>query len=459
MKDSFFYFLRPVSNFLNWILFLSGISSLEMKIFSLAINILLLCSFYYFLSDIFNFNNIKVSKSFVLMFTTMFFVSDISIDWNIWISQRNELLMILFYILSFKYYLKFLNNYNFKYFAIFALLYFFSFLSKQSSLHLPLVLIVLHFWGGTKFKINSNSYIVILGLIFIFGLIFNLYFLDENEINLVIDNLWKKPFALAGTTVITIFPLLGSIVYDYLAQNSNIALLLIIPSLILFACFYFRSRNIIKKYLYIFLIFIITFFPMLGHAVYNRNHSIQVIFFITILSLIITKYKYYIRYFYIYLLIYFILSIFNSNFKKDEYKSFVNNDNYISSKLSDYLEKRSTEDIIIIANPKSDLLSYVYFYYKNHAFGKSNLLISPVIANGDYQIKLDNNIFDIYSIESNPQLAPSNLIKNSPFIISKKIKSNYRFYSLIRFSIPAFYDLKKISLIYFKNYEWHEFEH
>ncbi len=171
IHNSFFLFLRPVTYFSFWLNIVAGLSPFYMKIFSLIIHLLLVISLFSFLKELSACFEKKINEFWLALFVLFYSLSEVSTDWIVWLSQRNELLMMLFLIISLKYYLRFINNYKIRNYIPFIAFYLLSILSKQTSVNLPLVLLLLHIWDYEKFKLKSVLYLAIpfvIMLLFVF---------------------------------------------------------------------------------------------------------------------------------------------------------------------------------------------------------------------------------------------------------------------------------------------------
>lgn len=450
---SFFLFLRPVTYFSFWLNIVAGFSPFYMKFFSLMIHLLLIVSLISLFKEI-----SSVYKKFINIFWLAFFVflfslSDVSTDWIVWLSQRSELLMMLFLILSLKFYIRFTDDYKLTNYIVFLLFYLLSVFSKQTSVNLPLLLLLLHIWGYGKFKLKSVKYLFAPLFVMLFILILNVEIIDSESKALFYSNLWKKPFAIVGTLLITLFPFLGNKIYNYFMGNTSLAsvLLMILVTLIIVLIFKYRSKS--RNYIYLSFIILATFFPLIGQSADDRNRSLQILILTIILLLGFLKGYYGKLLLITYASIYIILNTLNAFYKLDNYNEKVKADYQVVSEYDEFIQIHNNNNSIIAANPIFDMIDYIYYYYKNNEFGKYNLNATPIIAQGNYDVEIQSENISVSS-KPNSIVGFIDLDNNSGFKITDYEQGDKRSFKKITITAPDTISLKNKKIFYYKNGEW-----
>ena len=175
-----------------------------MKFESLFLFILGVILFYLTLRIVIKFLNIKIPEGLIFAGAFLFLFHPDSLLLNIWISNRTELLSLIFYLLSiYSFFLFFLKEQK-KFLIISFISFLLGVLSKQQGIHLPLLLLVFYS-VFLKNRIDCNKRILTTYFLFSFILmivITSVNVLSENEtIALALDNYWKKPFSFVGISI------------------------------------------------------------------------------------------------------------------------------------------------------------------------------------------------------------------------------------------------------------------
>jgi protein O-mannosyl-transferase len=96
---------------------------------------------------------LSVERNLSFFFTLVFAIHPLLTNAVVWIPGRNDLLATLFSILSFRYFIKYLNGLNKKYFVLHIVLFWIAILSKEVALILPLLcLLYLYFYEQKNFS-------------------------------------------------------------------------------------------------------------------------------------------------------------------------------------------------------------------------------------------------------------------------------------------------------------------
>ena len=477
--EIFFLFLRPTAYFTFWVDFgIFGTHSSLMKIHSIVYLIVFQISFLLFLKEVFKFFNKKYKEIYILFTTLIIAIHPIFLNSVLFIYNRNEILVILFYTISLLmvlYYLKF----NKDIFLLFYLLfYILSILSKQQSLHLPLlVMFVMLISKGYISKAQKNKIITfsIIGLmIMIMFIVLNIMlYSSEVDKSLFLENWWKKPFAILGSIVITIFPILGKNIYEFFILNKSFAFIILFVLLILL--FLFRKSLKIKlgTVVKIIIFVVIVFFPrMLLEGTQERINSIvafwtffMISFFIISLSLK-ARYKYSIYLLLISIIVVNSLWVFNFN---QEARKFGD----IELSKLDNLIKNNKDNYFLLVGYRSLVIPFEYYFYKNEKFGsyKDKFKLSNVVYDFNFTTKLEyldiinnehilvNVIGDsliVKALSENISLnlaLPLNYYVEELKLLESRL-SKIRGYDYLALEINVNQVMKERKLIYYNGVEW-----
>ncbi|MEW6196860.1 MAG: hypothetical protein AB1521_17060 [Bacteroidota bacterium] len=395
-NSQFFISLRPFSYFNLWVDFnLFGNNYIAIKLLSLAYHLVLVLSFYFLMKKVINLFSLQVGNIIPFLVTIIFSIHLDSLVWIYWISNRTELLMSLFYVLSALFFLKYFDSPKKLFLLLSLACYIISVLSKQSALHLPLILLAIFVQNKDKYEINRRnfSYYFILSILILIllSIVNALVYGTGMEL---ISNLWKKPFTLFGIFIHTLIPIYSTYIYNYFLVNKIAAAgLLISLSVALFLILKYLKVKWRNVYLIILLMVIILYPRIFAYGSQRLNGIIIIwlciglLFLISMIRnksigmIILTSI----------VLLYTFSFISRSNellriFKFEE-------DNF--QKLTTYLEKNKGKTLIICSD-SYDLLPYKYYYYKYNKFGVAgNLISSPIF----YELVLVNNHLQLFNKE------------------------------------------------------------
>jgi hypothetical protein len=227
-KEIFYLFIRPISYFSFWLDYhLFGEYAIAMKIVSLLLFLGFLSLFYYFLIKVSEVTNIRFNGISAFFACLIFSFHADTMLWITWISNRTELLYMFFYLCS----LIFVFNYftspksTWGYLIGYIVCYILSIFSKQQSLHLPLLIIMIVFTLRNSINKEKLSLLlkssICLSFIIPFFSILN-FFLYGGKLD-IMQNLWKKPFSIVGILVYSIFPFWADNIYGFFVNNRYLA--------------------------------------------------------------------------------------------------------------------------------------------------------------------------------------------------------------------------------------------
>jgi hypothetical protein len=192
---------------------------------------------------------------------------------------------------------------------------------------------------------------------------------------------------------------------------------------------------------------------LIGHAVDGRNHSIQILLFTILLFVGFLK-SYYSKLSFIFLTIIYVSLNFTGAFSKlENYSETIKSDYKVVEDYDTFILTENKENSIIAANPLSEMIDYIYYYYKNNELGKYYLKATPIIAIGDYGIDIDEKRISVLS-KNTSYLSFNDLDNNSNFKIIRREPGENRSLKLLTITVPDTISLKNKDIFYYKNGEW-----
>ena len=201
-------FLRPLSYLSHFFDFLIWkYNSSAMKYESLILLLITISLFWITLSKIQVFFNKKKNNLMIFLLSLIFSTHIIAVTPVLWISGRNELLMVLFYIICVYLLFRFLEDSNRTLLYFVPLVFILGILSKQQMIHLPVLMLI--FILFFKKNIEKEKFIWAIRIIFltifislIFVLLNLFYIIDTSDnVSFLWENISKKPFSIIGSLV------------------------------------------------------------------------------------------------------------------------------------------------------------------------------------------------------------------------------------------------------------------
>ena len=469
-REVFYLFLRPISFFTFWMDYqIWGYNSLMMKIVSFALHLALIISFYKLLKEVSDFLKIKENRFVLLLIVLLFSSYPANYYWIVWLSNRTELLVALFYCLSFLFYFKFLNqDYDKSKYLILSFTFFcLSILSKQQSYHIPFILIILNYLFKERIIFSKRRWInklIILEILILVPLIFLNLFSQSADASLFISSLWKKPFAIIGSLLFIINPYFGEYLYTFFLFHKGAVIFLAVLIFILISIFYLRYR---KKFQFrdviaVAVLILVSYFPRFFTVTGGRINTIQVIIFVVILFILRDKLKRNIYYIVVVLLlttnILTTILFFNVEKRVQKYHK----------ELIEELSSVADQNTYILAKYDLNLnkvaVSYELYFIRNGKFGQEEINSSPIAyfdINGfefihkkrriSYQ--RNNNFIKITTIDDKVVLWDQNFYQSSKVVVKDKVKDKSgRGYSEIKFIIPE--KFRNSKMIYYNGERW-----
>lgn len=469
--DMIHMLVRPLTFFSFWFdCIVLKSSSLHMKIGTLLLHFCFISVFFVFTCDLLKYLKFNIYVYKLGIITLIISVHTISMWWIILIGLRNELMMILFYTISLYSVFLFIKTGKNYFLVISLIFYIFSFLSKQQSLHLPLIVLIILIFFKNNFEKEIRLkllYFVSTALIFmVIFLIINGHYYESSTNLLSFSGLWKKPLSALSSIGLALFPFETDILYNYLIVHVLTAIIIfsVLTGVILFL---FAGNLYSRKILLCTgLIFIISFFPVLAAEITLRIISIQVFLVYLFLALFVHKIK--IKNYIVYpaLILILCLNIHASLKQFFDEESLNNKRKDCIVKLDDFIKTSGGENkILITSSPFGLYIPYQYYYYKNNAFGKDSLTDAPFGWTYYFKNFYAKEIRNTGEILMNTRLKDSTIIlepakdyiklftdNTKNFKIIKQTKDNLKGYTEIEFIAPDIY--RDYTKIYYNGTEW-----
>jgi len=465
-SDPYFLFSRPLSYFFMFMDYhLLNLNTDVIKIIHLGFHIVFISLLYYILNILSNILKFKSNYIFNFIICLIFSFSEISLDWIMWISNKTELLMSLFYILSLFFIILYLKRENNIFLFLYILFFIFSALSKQSSVHLPILIIILAFSLKQFYDFKKIKKIIIasiIGIIFSFFIISIFYNVDLSYQ----DFYWKKLFSAFGNLFLVIFPYKsGNIYWLFLSYKWLAVIIFLIIIVLIFAVK--KIKKSIKTVLLISFTLLISLYPRIITETESRTLSIQLLWFILILTFLVYKYVELKLFKYIILLFFLSINVLNFCDTFDFNKNIIKFRHY---EAEIFLKKyQNNKNLFSVISFNNYIFPYYIYFIENSAVGKDSISISPFDYNwipqsdfdpGDVKKSLVRCLKskDTITMETTSDKLRFYINNLNKFYKEYKILditySEYRGINKIVFILPDFYTKNNYKLVYFDGLKW-----
>lgn len=442
--EKFFLFLRPITYFYLWLQFhIFSDSAILMKYFGCLINIATIVLLFLTIQIGNNKFRLSLNPWIVAILCMALGLHRDYAHSILWISNINELLASLFYVMAFYVLLNDIEKPKNIFFVLF--LFTLSVLSKQQGLHFPILLILyrLYLAGSLNSLEKRNLHLLICGSLFVAVLIIiGTYFIYIGDNNQLLESLWKKPFSIVGTLFYMLFPAIGENVYNYFMIYKSIAFItaIFLITAIIILCFiykesFYRWR---KTILCILLVTCIVFIPRIAVEGGERLNGIPLLWLTVGLLFLFGSIKKGIVY--IVLCVLVLQNIYSGIMVKDELWHQENRMRYFINKVLDY---RQVYDQPLYIIPSISKMSSVFYKLENNKFDVyKQLLFSDIIAKNrisqeflqTISVRRENKIITV-EVDSASLTYLLMRKKHNLSIISYK-KSNMGGYSMVTFELP-----------------------
>lgn len=390
----FFLFTRPVSYISLWIDYNLFADNYQLiKLVSLVYHIVLIISIYFLLLNIAKRFNLQIPSLAITLLCVLFSIHLDSLVWIYWISNRTEVLMILFYVWSILAFLKYSDTSLNKFLTYSLLFYLLSILSKQSSLHLPFIFLLVFIYHK-KVGVNFNRRLIyFFSISFLLLIAFSLLNYTIYSENLqVTNNLWKKPFTFVGILLHSTIPLLSGYAYNYFILNKLTAAVLLLLLLLIISTIILSKRFNPTKILLVFFLSLIVLYPRIFAIGGNRLNSVIVLWLYIALLFYLSSIRdqLLIHVSLSVMLIFYTYSFINRSqnlFSIFEYE----NKNF--SGLVNYLNTSGSKTLVLCSD-SYDIIPNKYHYYKTGKFGLDSTIISSPIF---YELVLVNHDLSLFN--------------------------------------------------------------
>ncbi len=467
IHEFYYLFMRPITYFSFWLDYtIWGQNAVAMKFTTLIFHLAFITSFYFLLAELCTLVGIKLNKWIILVLTTLVSFHPDNIKWIIYINNRTELLVVLFYTLGLLTLIKYIGSKNGKVtLAIGALCFFiFSTLSKEQSMHFPLLPIFAIILMKNKISSDKKQNLLIIsivGMAFVIVLLLIHAKLYSAQTNLVYANIWKKPFSMLGTLLCVINPYSGELIYQFFLNNRSLALISLLVFVVTITYYFVKTRPNLKTVVVFASFCVAIFIPRIFAAGGSRLNSIQIIWFFIFL-IICYKYAKYQKTMKVFLFILLFATSANIMINiKDESRYQQLCETEIKS-----LVKLYDKYTFIAVSRDPNNLPYYYFFEKYNKFGKEDLNISPfyyhVIAQYYWGKQLEK--INCYKNFDTIVISPSYNQVNLAYILDEGWLAKYknlehkrkagRDYQLIKYMLPSKYHDYKI--IYYNGQLWQQ---
>jgi len=411
--ERFFLFLRPISYFSFWLDFhLYGNNPIPMKIFSFVLHLVFLLYTFKLIETFSIWFWGKVNYKVLIFLMILLSVHRDSNIWVYWISNRTELLYILFYVIAIYNIMLFIQKDQIRYLVGYSIFFILSILSKQQGSHLP-VFVIFFLWIMRKNIPNTIRKKVIITSIYLISLVIVLsvfnYLLYQDSIPWE-ANFWKKPFSLIGILLHSFLPGVSNYIYIYFLYHKGIAvfILALITIIILFLVIKLKFKLNIKIF-YFLLSVLIIFYPRILAVGANKKLKFSFLFFSGLIIIYsVTMFTECIN---------LNQQIIKANREVQDFNS-----NYGSM----------LDDVISIGGFQSYYMNEYLFFLNNHKFGKYPNFQMPLLVYNVYYNKIYNE--KVISCE-----------ENDNYIL---VRSNNQYVFLtINSTLPEKKDLFKINIL------------
>ncbi|CAN5669955.1 hypothetical protein BH10BAC5_BH10BAC5_14490 [soil metagenome] len=373
--EKFYFYTRPITYLISLmdIKFFSE-NPFQMKLFSLLLNSILIIALFYLLKEVSAMFVKKISGIAILITLLLFGLHPNNMWWIYWISDQNEMIMILFYIVSLFSVIRYINTSEKKYLVSYLLFYVFSIFTKQQPLHLPVMVLIIAYYFKNNFSTKQFWQIKVFSIYGIAIMTIYSFFTYINSTNdFKFEYLLKKPFSLGGNLLYVIFPYNSLANYEYATEHKLVVYLLVSLIIILTSILIYFKYLSFKVFTFSLLILVVSFYPRLIDGANNRINTIQVLLFCILIFIAISSKFNFRKYVISGVLIIIVLNCYETNAIVSYYKSLKN---LQLDQATGYNEGEYDKKTAIIAF-WSHLLPYQLHFIRNKAFGKDDISILP----------------------------------------------------------------------------------
>ncbi len=469
-SEAFFLFMRPLSYISFWFDYIVfNANPILVKFFSLFLHLVLVVSIYLLLKK-FTFLILKKNDNLLIFLAALIFSFHLDCAiWIYWISNKTELLALLFYVLSISAFIKYNDTRRTTYILLCALFFLLSITSKQTGLHLPVLLMFIVYLLNWKFDNDNRRKII---TFIAFGLVVMIlfstvnYYVYKSDLN-ISQIFWKKPFSFIGNFLHVIVPYHSQNIYNFFLVNKTLAIILLGFFVIaLLSVLIFLKKEKSKVVLFGLLFVLIIMYPRILAVAEHRINGILVFWFVLILALCMHKLKkeVYLIIMPVILFYFLITLIIRIGELENKIESY---DNYIM-KYTNIIKSSAKKDLVVIAENNFSL-NYQAYYHLHKSFGCMDGVINSPVFYDVSLVYFDIEHFykpfiSVYRSENSFRVESLNdLIFLS--IDRRRVKDYYLFtkiipqyksreYKQINFTLDNSFPVDEYNLIYFNGIDW-----
>jgi len=468
------YFLnsRPLSYlFFKLYYTLWGLNSVGMKMSGLLIHLGLMVVFFRLIVNISRFMKINPNYKIALFITLIFSLFPDNSIWIYEINNQTELLLIFFYLLAISFYLQYLMEERQKeaYLFFYILCYFLSILSKQQSLHLPVLMLFITYFVKNNLERERYNHALLTNFVGI-AILIVISLLNYSLLNyhLSLIDLLKKPVAALGILINSFIPVFTEhLYYSILFSDNNLWYIILSILLVCIILFAFIKKYGLKNVSLFLAGYIIILYPRIYTGFSRRINTIIIFWCLLLIFIAFQKFSsgriknWFMT---IYTTIILLGSSINFIYSHQKFEKSMQQ----TASLNKFIELNKEIDTFYIACSFMQYLNpYELYFYTNNSFGKDTRIkalpitcfqISPIMnSNSNKQIifvkQVEKKIVvDVPSFNYVLDQDKFNEM-HGHFYLSLKLKKP-RGYSRIEITIPDNSFTQNYSVIYYTGAMW-----
>jgi hypothetical protein len=396
--------LRPVTYSYFWLQFhFFGTDALFMKCFSLILVLGYSAATIVALRYILDFFEKQVSKVLLLIGGLFISLHPDTVISVLWISNVNELLMSLLYVLAVIVFFAFVkNDLRSSVYAASSLILFYllSIFAKQQSLHLPVLFLFLlivykHKFERGKYSTLFTTALVMCLFLFVSAILNTMlyYKLSDDSWVSVLHGLIKKPVALLGNIFIIFFPKQGIEIYDYFIRHKFIAGVLFVIGMLAGIILMRRKKSIVLPVVQITAVILIASFPRMMAPGGDRLNTVLVFLMVALLLVLVSRFQ---KSMLLIASILMVNVVYSSIEKMLIFERTITRHAVLCKSLSTFDDNSGKIKFLSYFSAEIPTSNSFYFY-KHGDFGQDSLVIQSGIVACDYRdwLKSPQNISSV----------------------------------------------------------------
>lgn len=464
INTEYFLFFRPVSYFFLWANYhIWGNNPFGMKLFVLIVHSIYVAGLYFLYNQIKEYIKYEIDNRLIIVIILLVTLHTDSFYWIFWICNITELLVVLFYTFALLAFVSYMKQRKSSSLYLFLLLYLLSILSKQQSLQLPLLLTVVLLLYDKYFHKSEKKvfYFLTVGIL-IMGIVSFINFAFSSHNVSVINNLWKKPFSIIGTTIYVFTPLFGTKIYQLCLLHKELCVLCSVVFAMWIWKILYRKYHLSLKYIFRGLVlFLIIYYPRMAAIGGGRLNSIIIFWFGLFMLIMIPRFDDKKNLFGGMLIIMISLNLYAGWQSVISGKQVTSMTQRAIMQLQKEISDNENKYLIVVRNLEP--IEYMYYYYKSGDFGKQgDLRLADIIvyapqtetcfSNKYLYAQKNENTVSVFCVNENVTLVVERNFYEKFHLSDYNYADNGRGFDRITFSGPKKYMEKQ--LIYFDGIRW-----